>query len=198
MVRRVPFQSLIRAGPVRVMALVAALSALASAGRAFGAPRVTLVKDIYPGLFESAPMGLTRVGKTVFFRAHDPAHGSQLWKSDGTRAGTKLVRVIHRGSPRFGAELGDLTRASGMLFFVAYDGVHGYELWRSDGTRLGTRRLTRAPHRGPGNLANVGGTLFFSLSSRGPGNDAELWKSDGTRSGTKLVRPRLSNAAPGF
>ena len=56
-----------------------------------------------------------------------------LWRSDGTRAGTRMVRNIRPGSassqPLF------LTNVNGTLYFTAKDGRHGRELWRA-GPRL--------------------------------------------------------------
>jgi ELWxxDGT repeat protein len=91
----------------------------------------TLVKDIYPGGFtggyggyypnNSYPMSLTNVNGTLFFTADDGTHGRELWKSDGTAAGTVLVSNL--GSS-------NLTNVHGTLFFSADDGVHGNELWK--------------------------------------------------------------------
>src|SRR6516165_1464912 len=39
----------------------------------------------------SSPSGLVAIGQTLFFAADDGIHGSQLWKSNGTAAGTVLV-----------------------------------------------------------------------------------------------------------
>jgi ELWxxDGT repeat protein len=57
-----------------------------------------LVKDINPGAFNSYPQSLTVVGNTLFFTAYDGVNGFELWKSDGTAAGTVLVKDIR---PRF-------------------------------------------------------------------------------------------------
>ena len=63
----------------------------------------------------------------------------ELWKSDGTAAGTVLVGG-HRPRPAGSCADAGLTAAcGGRLFFVADDGVHGRELWVSDGTAAGTR-----------------------------------------------------------
>jgi ELWxxDGT repeat protein len=87
------------------------------------------------GLRLDANPGDANVCGTLFFVANDGAHADELWKSDGTRAGTVLVKDINpigRSSPR------ELTDVGGTLFLVANDGVHGLELWKSDGTRAGT------------------------------------------------------------
>ena len=44
---------------------------------------------------------LTNVNGTLFFAADDGTHGNELWKSDGTAAGTVLVKDINTGSAQF-------------------------------------------------------------------------------------------------
>ena len=75
------------------------------------------------------PYGLTAVGRTLYFVGFDKRHGRELWRSNGTRAGTTLVRNIHRGSAT--SDPGNLTAVGGTLFFTAKDGRHGRELWRA-------------------------------------------------------------------
>jgi ELWxxDGT repeat protein len=90
---------------------------------------VYLVKDIYPGLGDpwTGPGELTAVDGALFFSANDGAHGGELWKSDGTEAGTVLVADINSGSDSSGP--GELSAVDGALFFAADDGAHGRELW---------------------------------------------------------------------
>ena len=45
----------------------------------------------------ASPSSLTGVGGTLFFTADDGTHGRELWKSDGTEAGTVLVKDIDPG-----------------------------------------------------------------------------------------------------
>jgi ELWxxDGT repeat protein len=76
-------------------------------------------------------------GERLFFTADDGIHGVELWASDGTTAGTHLVKDIRPGSA--GSYPVTPSRLVGAwLFFVASDGVHGPELWASDGTEAGT------------------------------------------------------------
>jgi ELWxxDGT repeat protein len=75
------------------------------------------------------------VNGTLFFRAYEPSSGGELWKSDGTEAGTALVKDIFPGSDWSFPE--QLTSVDGMLFFQAYDPTNGVELWSSDGTEGG-------------------------------------------------------------
>lgn len=51
-----------------------------------------MVHDMRPGRRSSDPSGLADVGGTLFFSATDGSHVSELWKSDGTAAGTVMVR----------------------------------------------------------------------------------------------------------
>jgi ELWxxDGT repeat protein len=154
-----------------------------------------LVADLNPtGLSFAA--GLTVVGDHAFFRADNGTNGTELWITDGTTAGTTMVKDI-RTTPSVSssASPNNLTPFNGQLYFDANDGVHGFEMWRSDGTAQGTSLfIDMNPNAGNGFTALnesivIGSTLFFS------GNDGthgvELFKTDGTVPGTQLVKDIL-------
>ena len=179
--------------------LIAACGMLVSTPGAQAAHRgAVLVKDINPGRSPSVTDihsefyaynggDLTDVRGTLYFSANDGKHGYELWRSDGTARGTRMVKDINPGTGW--SNISGITAVNGAVFFSADDGVHGAELWRSDGTARGTRmvRDIRAGSQGSGPfyLTNVGGTLYFTASVP---QIAELWRSDGTEAGTTLVK----------
>lgn len=137
---------------------------------------------------DDVPHSLTMVNGRVFFTINDGVHGRELWSSDGTAAGTVLVKDIRAGAGS--STPWSLTASGKRLFFIADDGVHGIELWSSDGTAAGTALVRDiVPGSGAwymGNLANLNGTLFFVAAETR--DDHELWKSDGTAAGTVRVK----------
>lgn len=76
----------------------------------------------------------TIVGTKLFFEATDGT-SRQLYVSDGTVSGTKLVKVINNYGD---ANISNTISFGGKLFFAATNGYSGVELWRSDGTSSGT------------------------------------------------------------
>jgi ELWxxDGT repeat protein len=130
----------------------------------------------------------------VLFWPNDGTTGQELWSSDGTAAGTVLVKDINPG-PGHASDLLPLFPVDGAVFFSADDGSTGNELWKSDGTTKGTVLIkditpgSAGSH--PWGLANVSGTLFFTADDGTTGR--ELWKSDGTAAGTS----RLADINPG-
>ena len=96
-----------------------------------------MVKDIRAG-GDSYPGTLTALGSTLYFRANDGTSGYELWKSDGTTAGTVMVKDI---SPSFGSNAEYFKTFGNLLYFMANDGVNGTEMYLSDGTAAGTMRI---------------------------------------------------------
>ena len=158
---------------------------------------LSLVKDIYTGSndgLDDETAGVM-VGSTYFFRANDGINGRELWKSDGTEAGTVMVKNIRAGSSS--SSPGMLTAVGNILYFTAYDNVNGRELWKSDGTEAGTV-LVKDIRTGRDEeedeplggsldeLIAVGSTLYFSADDGTHGD--ELWKSNGTSETTVMVK----------
>ena len=172
--------------------------ALAPRGEAAATISAELVKDINPS-GHSSPTYLTAIGTSVYFRADDAVHGLELWKSDGSAAGTVLVKDIYPGGG--GSAPYNLTAIGTSLYFVATDAVHGFELWKSDGTDAGTVMVKDINPGGgdsnPDYLTAIGTSVYFQASDAVHGT--ELWKSDGTDAGTVLVKdivPGVGGSAP--
>ncbi len=162
------------------------------------------------------PFGVVwQTGNTFYFTAcgYVAAPGNyisdvELWKSDGTDAGTMLVKDIYPGNE--GSHPIDFTDINGTLYFTAYNDVLGRELWRSDGTTGGTVMVKELISGNAGGFStaaqfgyetwnfsvpfNISGDFYFTAndyaSTPGSGsydNNIELWKSDGTNGGTNKV-----------
>ena len=149
-----------------------------------GTPAGTrLVEDLTPGGEGSLLSNLTAIsGRLVFFRTVPaiPAEASrlELWRSDGTAAGTLRVR-------NFGdtPELNFRTLQVGdaLLFFLSAE--TGTTLWRTNGTLAGTTAVERLD-AGAVPVVAVGraGNLGLFILADGPNH--EVWRTDGAAAGT--------------
>jgi ELWxxDGT repeat protein len=126
-------------------------------------------------LFDS-PASVSPFHGALYFLALATSGKQQLWRTDGTAAGTSLV-----------AETGYLANAilvaaGGRLFLLgALDQAGLPSLWISDGTAKGTvpiHAFSQASRDVPV-FAAAGGRFFFE--------DGGLWASDGTPGGTVAV-----------
>src|SRR6185312_14069009 len=132
-------------------------------------------------------------GGQLYFANSEPGHGVELWRSDGTAAGTQPVGDLNPG--RAGSYPGNLTVVDGALYFSGVSSQGESALWSSNGTAAGTNVVANV---GPevtggafvGSIAHAsavaGGTLFFAADDGTDGT--ALWKSDGTSAGTKKVK----------
>lgn len=172
----------------------------------------TLLKDIRPESSDGIvlPQGSLAVpglpdsnavvfGSHLYFRANDGTNGSELWRTDGSTAGTILVSNIRAGSS--GSSPNDFAATGSHLFFSANDGSNGAELWRSNGTAGGTALVKDIRTGTSGSLINhmrsLGSSVLFTADDGI--NGSELWKSDGTLAGTTLVkdiRPGTAGCQP--
>jgi ELWxxDGT repeat protein len=157
------------------------------------APRTALAlktvcrQDCASGAFEV----LGEVGGRALFHVGNESGGLALWSSDGTAAGTVLVRSLCQsdctGETRF-------VPGGGLLYFGVAENSGGNQLWRSDGTEKGTFSLTGfaageglADELGDaGDLGFLGASVFFNACDESHG--CELWKSDGTPGGAVLAQ----------
>jgi ELWxxDGT repeat protein len=143
------------------------------------------------GLLHAGP---TPDGPRLFISAAPTtAVGAELWLSDGTAAGTRLVKDITAGTGS--SSPSDFVTFNDAVYFVAHDWTNGREVWRSDGTADGTVRVTQTRPGGnsiePTSLTPAGDRLFFVGALQAAG----LWSTDGTEAGTRQAR---SAGTPSF
>lgn len=141
---------------------------------------------------------VTKVNETWFFVANiDTQNREELWKSDGTEAGTVLVKKIRPNSFNSAYTSNLIAAPNGTdLYFSANDGS-GMALWKSDGTTDGTIKIkyfSNTPDYRIGNFVNYNNQTFF-WAYNSSGFDS-LWKTDGTLAGTVLVQEKLSPSFP--
>jgi ELWxxDGT repeat protein len=119
------------------------------------------------------PNELVNYNGTLYFNSVDSTHGFELWKSDGTTDGTRLVKDIYPGSS--GSRPLSFTNVNGTLYFSA-DGSYfsGRELWKSNGSAQGTVMVEDLGEYSPGygyfgsypsHLTNLRGILYFDTST---------------------------------
>jgi ELWxxDGT repeat protein len=136
----------------------------------------------------------------LYFVAADPDSYNELWRSDGTDAGTLRVKDIHPG-PSAGVESEQLVVHKGTLYFGGDDGKHGLELWRSDGTAQGTRLVKDFCPGACSGFRDLPTSTDSWLLFRGFNGAREgLSRSDGTAAGTRFVKEicfPCSNEVPG-
>jgi len=151
-----------------------------------------MVTEIAPGskaaFDNSISVDLTPFGNSVLFVANDGTHGREMWISDGTAAGTKMVRDFVPGAKGMWDDyFANIVAFGGKAFFLGIDSDHGNELWVTDGTEAGTSLfIDFVPGPGssyPTKLVVSGGTLFFAAGNSTPSGPA-LYVTDGTVAGT--------------
>ena len=74
----------------------------------------------------------------LYFSGYDATNGWELWKSNGTLAGTALLKNINNSPASDGSFSNNFTVCNNEIYFSAYNGVSGQELWKTNGTTVGT------------------------------------------------------------
>jgi len=152
--------------------------------------QVGLLADIYTDASvnpSSSPSQLTPVGDALYFVCNDIEHGVELWVSDGSDAGTRLLKDIFPGPGSSAPQA--LTPLGNLVYFTAEDESGAIRLWRTDGTADGTLPVETGA-RAPLALTVRESTLFFSATRAGEGR--ELWVT-----GPDLPAERVRDIAPG-
>ena len=127
------------------------------------------------------------IDNLIYFSGNDGTNGQELWRTDGTVAGTYMVRNINvsgNSNPR------DFIKIGNLVYFVAEgnNNTGGAEIWKTDGTQAGTQLVKEVNTNGssePTFLTAYNGTLYFVANDGIHGR--EIWTSNGTDAGTYIV-----------
>ena len=158
-----------------------------SGGKASNTKRLHPVKN-------NDPSCMHRVGNRIYFSGKTADAGAELWVTDGTRAGTRMVTEINPGPGNAFEACGEWAHVGQTVFFTASDGGCPCEkqLWKANGTPAGTIKVKGFAHL-LNQLTSTGGTIYFVTMTDGSRDEkesygTELWKSDGTSGGTVMVK----------
>jgi ELWxxDGT repeat protein len=120
-------------------------------------------------------------GNVLYFHGNTPEAGVELWRTDGTVAGTFMLRDIEPG-PGSGI-VGNFSMTAipgGGVVFAGTTSAGGTEVWKSDGTTAGTvpcPEIAPGPDSSyPGPFTVAGGRVYFSAWD--PPHGTELWALD--------------------
>ncbi|MCC6155495.1 MAG: protein kinase, partial [Candidatus Hydrogenedentes bacterium] len=133
-----------------------------------------LVRDILPGVESSHPSQFSRYDNEVCFQARTPEIGLELYRSNGTEAGTTIIADINPGA--HDSDPSGFVTVGQHVFFSAKDNAHGRELWAWG---FGTSASLVADIRpgpdssGPYNLVAGDSYLLFTADDGVHGE--ELW-----------------------
>ncbi len=148
----------------------------------------------------TSPLNMTLFGNKLIFSGEgtgtgpSSGTGKELWTSDGSSAGTTLLKDIYPGSN--GSNPLGFTPFNSELYFIAHNNTVGSEIWKTNGTPAGTVLAIElvAGSGSPGYMSKMvenSGELLFVAED--PGNVLHLYKSDGTTAGTQSIMTFASN-----
>mgnify|MGYP000890608201 FL=1 len=180
--------------------------------------QVTLVKDIYAGVNSGINTNnpVTEKDRIVFngkliFCAKGTSGTYQLWQSDGTLAGTSILKQIATNNVDSNPKNFTIFNSTSgtKLYFSANNGANNFwgindELWQTDGTTAGTvinsemnQATTSSPGSFPRGFIVFGSNFYFTANVSPPGE--EFYRNDGSLGGATLVRdinPGAANSSP--
>lgn len=175
---------------VRSGLVIGALAVALSSPPTGAANSAHLLKDVDPGSAGSQPYDWGKLGKRAIFVARDSSHGFEPWISDGTKAGTHMIKDLRAG-PASGAGSTDLVHLTKKKLILNATTKAGDGIWVTDGTSSGTKlvkTINNTKHAGDFWLADqaLNGVLLFFANDGVHGE--QLWRTNGTKAGTRIVK----------
>lgn len=146
-----------------------------SDGTANGTIQITTITNVGNYLYEN--------NGYVFFFGNSANYGREIWKTDGSVAGTTVVKDINPGANSsivYGYE--KMYQFNNKIVFIARDSNYNLGLWSTDGSSINTTSFYP--------LAN--NSIFYDFDFQNYDKllfsvNGNLWKTDGTSVGTNLI-----------
>ena len=109
----------------------------------------------------------------------------ELWKSDGTEAGTVLLKRFDEGGATTEGisittdqyEAANRSLSGNEMYFYGYTGSNGRKIWKTDGTAAGTSMIA---DKSANALTRLNDDVYFA-------SDFKLWKISGTTGSVELI-----------
>lgn len=166
----------------------------------------SLIIDVYhPYGNNTQKEDIIAFNNKAIFSGTDGIHGEEPFITDGTIAGTKMIKDIN---PEYSSlntwndQRASYTKAGNNVFFRATNGTLGYELFKTDGTESGTSMVKDISIGNNSSLSDY--TLFMTFNdilyfrANDQIHGEELWRTDGTEEGTYLLKDINAGSASGI
>lgn len=131
-------------------------------------------------------------GKLIF-KGYSPKCGKEIFITDGTKSGTKLIKDINAGIAGSQPDGTTMAVLSNYVYFAAFTTTSGSELWKTDGTAANTvlvKDIVAGPTSGIDtshfSIESTASAILFNGTTAANGN--ELWSSGGTSATTNLLK----------
>ena len=123
---------------------------------------------------------------TLYFSAYDTTNGKELWKTDGTAAGTIMIKDIKAGIGN--SQSSGFCKIPSTTLFIAQSVGLESKLWKTDGTTAGTEQISVAEPFFIVNqdMVKLGNKVIFFAHNTVDGY--EPYVSDGTAAGTFMLK----------
>ena len=137
--------------------------------------------------FQSTGSQLLVAGTLAYFGAAASSAGNEPWVTDGTAAGTRLLKDLNPNGDSNPSWFADFR---GVILMATSNATQGSQLWRTDGTNAGTVLISDIPPppilRGPGEVRpfvtrqrlTVGQMFFFAAIGDDVGEELYVLRNE--------------------
>lgn len=139
--------------------------------------------------FTSSSIDFRKLNDKILLETNEADTGREIWESDGTTSGTKLIKDIYPGLES--SVIGTLktgTAINNIFYFIAKDESSLGEIWKSDGTTAGTVKMTSFINGRTSTLTAVGNSIYFLIKED---YKLQVWKINATTGVTVLVKDNM-------